>query len=348
MWRTTWYSLSKLAFDYCQFPEMKTKLDAFVNFIDQTLAHHDESDVKILELRLWSLIDFGIPIKTEWIAFSIQHNVEKLVLYGKIDEVKKLSDCVFSCQSLVKLELAVQELVLTLPETIALPNLRKLKFKFLVLSELVLNQDLFSRLPALEKLSIFFCNVGELFKKNNLSLSHWLIEYLSMVYYLPRQVAFDLFHDLVMLDINLWPVMEHVRILMLLISRCPNLITLFLGGFRSLIFIAIENFGGEETELMLVKSLLANTTYLVLMRIVMSIFMSNNDMDLKTSEILGYEKASRFADQFANSISPPCPCDCLGLVISVSKNIKLTINYHKLFLQLIFIGNALKLIHYIL
>lgn len=154
-WRAIFCSLSKLAFDYYQFLEIENNLDSFVNFIDQTFSHLDQSSVQVVELHLLRLA-YGIPIKKEWITFATQHNTEKLVLYGTIE---KLPDCLFLCKSLVKLELAVRNLLLTFPGTFSLPKLQKLKLKLLVLSESALGQDVFSTFPALEKLSIIFCSI---------------------------------------------------------------------------------------------------------------------------------------------------------------------------------------------
>lgn len=130
-----------------------------MNFINQVLAHHDESDIHVFEFCLSTSNHYNFQIKNDWIVFAVRHNVKKLVLYGSIDEVQNLPDCLFACKSLVKLELALVDDVLVWPRKFELPNLRKLSLKFLVLSELGLRQDLYPSLPALEKLSIFFCNI---------------------------------------------------------------------------------------------------------------------------------------------------------------------------------------------
>lgn len=142
-WRTTFYSLQKLCFDYNHFPEMERKRDDFMNFINQVLAHHDESDIHMFEFCLSTSNHYNFQIKNDWIVFAVRHNVKKLVLYGSIDEVQNLPDCLFACKSLVKLELALVDDVLVWPRKFELPNLRKLSLKFLVLSELGLRQDLY-------------------------------------------------------------------------------------------------------------------------------------------------------------------------------------------------------------
>ncbi|KAL2235505.1 UNVERIFIED_CONTAM: F-box/FBD/LRR-repeat protein [Sesamum indicum] len=135
---------------------------SFLRFVDWTVAHHDESDVKIFELQLGPTTYCEVSIKYQWVEFAIQHNVQKLVLHGRVCGTQNLADSIFSCRSLVKLELSVHEIVLSWPETIQLPNLKKLKLKFLLLPEMITSQDLFSNFPALEKLSMFFCNVASL------------------------------------------------------------------------------------------------------------------------------------------------------------------------------------------
>lgn len=63
--------------------------------------------------------------------FALEHNVQHLVLFGKVGN-GTMQYSLFSCQSIVKLELAIEGYVVTWPETCTLPNLRKLKLKFLV------------------------------------------------------------------------------------------------------------------------------------------------------------------------------------------------------------------------
>ncbi|KAL7157337.1 hypothetical protein ABFS83_02G071300 [Erythranthe nasuta] len=402
-WRSTWLSLPKLAFHYRTFPEMEKK----VKFIDQTLARHSKSSVTTFELHLVPLI------KIAWMKFATRHNVEKLVLYGEIKKNKYLPDCIFTCRSLVKLDLALHGHVLTFPETVSLPNLRKLKLKHLVLYEPELSQDPFSIFPAIEKLSIFHCTIHytefmsvsssrlihftmgscirnqscsvrlrapslskfiyisddletpveleipphafqlvinsenaytrinsnsnstydvgrsvikatrDLLKCKAVELSHWFIEYLYMARDLWRQTPFALLHDLVILDTSLWPTNEHIKTLMVLLSRCPNLTKLSVRitpsqrealqlpnveflvdfdtgvDFRRLDDVCIKNFGGEAIERMLVRYLLANSSDLTLMTIFMNDVMANGMLS-KITEILGYEKSSPYADVIFN------------------------------------------------
>ncbi|KAK4415489.1 F-box/LRR-repeat protein [Sesamum alatum] len=159
IWMTTWRSLSNLIFDFSQFPAKVNKAHSFLRLVNWTIAHHDDPNVKILELRLRPMSYCKVLINYQWVEFAIQHNVQKLVLHGRICGTQNLAYSIFLCRSLVKLELALNERVLSLPETIELPNLRKLKLKFLLLSEMIPSQDLFAKFPALEKLSMFFCNV---------------------------------------------------------------------------------------------------------------------------------------------------------------------------------------------
>ncbi|CAI9760589.1 unnamed protein product [Fraxinus pennsylvanica] len=403
-WRTTCYSLQNLCFDYNQFPEMERKRDNFVNFINQVLALHDESDIHVFEFCLSTSNHYNFLIKNDWIVFAVLHNVKKLVLYGSIDEVQKLPDCLFACKSLVKLELALVNDVLVWPKTFELPNLRKLSLKFLVLSEQGLRQELFSSLPALEKLSIFFCNINsfkvlsvsaarlktfimcscpgmdgcsisiqapnlmqfiyaggvrrcydfnipphtlkfvanaevpcimkirsidefsqsvikitrELFKATRVEFNHRLIQALSMARDLRRRFASNIFYNTKSLTINLWPKKDYIETAMVVVCRCPNLSVLRLnivrsegqilvnpdlelnlvnddavGAFHKLIYVMIENFGGNESELGLVKYLLANAHSLFRMRFVMDMSRIKNELKLK-SKIREFEKASPF------------------------------------------------------
>ncbi|KAL0410303.1 UNVERIFIED_CONTAM: hypothetical protein Slati_3620000 [Sesamum latifolium] len=342
-----------------------------------------------------------VPIKHQWVEFAIQHNVQKFVLHGRVCGTRNLPNSIFSCRSLVKLELFLHELVLSWPETIQLPNLKKLKLKFLLLSEMITGQDLFSNFPALEKLSMYFCNVAffnilsisssrlmeftmsaclgmesclirlqtpslskfiytcwdpresvlqvppcafslvvdsddscmcrgspnelsrtaikltrELFGTSYITTGRWLIQYLSMVPNLPRQLASVRYNHLLMLNASLWPVARHVKTLMLLVSKCPILSVLSInfvtpqgrivnrgsggyiadydggGDFVDLNDVTIENFGGNGTEMMLVRHLLARAPHLYIMRIKMNPLLDDIDVDLKIHHILEYWKAS--------------------------------------------------------
>ncbi|KAK4415491.1 hypothetical protein Salat_2656500 [Sesamum alatum] len=130
---TTWHSLPTLIFDYSQFP-------ATVN-------------------KLGRMTYCEAPIKYQWVEFFIQQNVQKLILNGRICGTQNLAYSIFSCRSLVELELCLHELVLSWSETIELPNLKNLKMRFLLLSEMIISRDLFSNMPTLEKLTMFFCNI---------------------------------------------------------------------------------------------------------------------------------------------------------------------------------------------
>ncbi|KAL0285125.1 UNVERIFIED_CONTAM: F-box/FBD/LRR-repeat protein, partial [Sesamum radiatum] len=160
IWMTTWHLLPNLVFDYNQFPDVVNKAHSFLRFVDWTIAHHDESDVKIFELQLGPTTYCEVLMKYQWVEFAIQHNVQKLVLHGRVCGTQNLADSIFSCQSLVKLELSVNELFFSWPETIQLPNLKKLKLKFLLLPEMITSQDMFSNFPELEKLWMFFCSIA--------------------------------------------------------------------------------------------------------------------------------------------------------------------------------------------
>ncbi|KAL0346874.1 UNVERIFIED_CONTAM: F-box/LRR-repeat protein [Sesamum calycinum] len=400
-WMTTWRLHPNLVFDYSQFPAMVNKAHSFLRFVDWTIAHHHESDVKIFELQLGPTTYCEVSIKYQWVEFAIQHNVQKLVLHGRVCGTQNLVDSIFSCRSLVKLELSVDELVFSWPETIQLPNLKKLKLKFLLLPEMITNQDLFSNFPALEKLSMFFCNFAffnvlsisssrlmefmmsacpgmescsirlqtpflskfiytswdpresvlqvppcafslvvngddscmyrgspnelsqtivklsrELFGTSYITTGHWLIQYLSLVPNLPRQLAFVTYNYLLMLNVNLWPVARHVKTLMLLVSKCPKLSVLSInfvtpqgrivnrgnwgyeanndgvGDFGDLNNVTIENFGGNGTEMTLVRHLLARTPHLHIMRIEMNPLLDDVDADLKIHQILEYWRAA--------------------------------------------------------
>ncbi|KAL0419302.1 UNVERIFIED_CONTAM: F-box/LRR-repeat protein [Sesamum radiatum] len=100
IWMTTWRLLPNLVFDYSQFPNVVNKAHSFVRFVDWTVAHHDESDVKTFELQLGPTTYCEASIKYQWVEFAIRHNVQKLVLHGRVCGTQNLANSIFSCRSL--------------------------------------------------------------------------------------------------------------------------------------------------------------------------------------------------------------------------------------------------------
>ncbi|KAK4415490.1 hypothetical protein Salat_2656400 [Sesamum alatum] len=133
---------------------------------------------------------------------------------------------------------------------------------------------------------------------------------------LPRRLASVRFNHLEMLTVRLWPVARHAKILMLLVSKCPILFLLFIrfetpqgrvdnrgsggyienyervGVFGALNYVIIENFGGNRTEMMLVRRFLVRSPHLYIMKIEMNPHLDDIDVDLKIHHILEYRKAS--------------------------------------------------------
>ncbi|KAL0370852.1 UNVERIFIED_CONTAM: hypothetical protein Sangu_0403300 [Sesamum angustifolium] len=160
----------------------------------------------------------------------------------------------------------------------------------------------------------------ELFGTSYITTGRWLIQlftvYLSMVPDLPRQLTSVKYNYLLMLNISLWPVASHVKTLMLLVSKCPILSVLSInfvtpqgrivnpggggyvacddgvGDFGDLNDVVIENFGGNEIEMTLVRHLLARTPHLDIMKIEMNPLLDDVDADLKIHQILDYWRAS--------------------------------------------------------
>ncbi|XP_051150275.1 putative F-box/FBD/LRR-repeat protein At1g78760 [Andrographis paniculata] len=158
--RQAWRSIPILNFDYSRHDEMQSVKDCYEEFINNTLARHDESTVENFEIRLWPLTLCDISIRNEWIQFAATHNSRKLVLFGSMieEEIRVLPQTIFSCQHLLKLELAVTDLVLTWPDTFVLPNLRKLILKFAKIPASFMDQ--LSCFPVVEKLSMILCDIS--------------------------------------------------------------------------------------------------------------------------------------------------------------------------------------------
>ncbi|XP_021911176.1 F-box protein At3g59000-like isoform X1 [Carica papaya] len=79
--RYTYESLPTLLFDSFQFATAESGPDSFVEFIDQMLLHHDDSDIAAIKLKLCRGGAL-IILKAEWIDFALKRNVEDLVVEG--------------------------------------------------------------------------------------------------------------------------------------------------------------------------------------------------------------------------------------------------------------------------
>ncbi|KAL2235499.1 UNVERIFIED_CONTAM: hypothetical protein Sindi_1282100, partial [Sesamum indicum] len=123
------------------------------------------------------------------------------------------------------------------------------------------------------------------------------------------------YNYLLTLNVRVWPVARHVRTLILLVSKCPILSVLSIdfvmpqgriinrgmGDVQQIMVweilvalndVRIENFGGNVTEMALVRHLLARTPHLHIMRIEMNPLLDDIDADLKIHQILEYWRAS--------------------------------------------------------
>ncbi|PIA58183.1 hypothetical protein AQUCO_00500246v1 [Aquilegia coerulea] len=160
-WRHVCSSLPNLEFHEDSYGIKKSTLgyvDDFKDVVDQILIGHNESHITSFSLYLWmEKQSLSTSHLNSWINFAIRHNVQQLTLVSVFWQIKRISSCLFSYNTLTHMRLV--NVHLKLPTTIKLPFL-----KCLVLSRIeFVNDNLSSMLfsscccPVLEQLQLFNC-----------------------------------------------------------------------------------------------------------------------------------------------------------------------------------------------
>ncbi|GFY91758.1 hypothetical protein Acr_08g0001540 [Actinidia rufa] len=159
-WSRICYSLPNLIFEFHRFPNVESKLDRFVEFIDQMISRQDDSRIKTFKLAFWVENETFTRIKNAWITFAVQRNVENLILTTQMGKTQSLPSCIFTSKSLKGLHLGIHDL--KLPTSIDLPNLKELVLMSVILADHNSTRKLFSSCPALETLVMKTCDLYHL------------------------------------------------------------------------------------------------------------------------------------------------------------------------------------------
>ncbi|XP_021902169.1 F-box protein At4g22280-like [Carica papaya] len=177
-WRYTYQSLQNLVFDSSQFTDAESRPDHFVEFIDQLLLHHDDSDIPVIKFKLWSEIA-RYKLKTKWIDFALKHNVEDLVIEARVAEPKGFSPCIFSSTTLKRFTFVVGFYILKRPTSVYLPSLKELRLGGVIFIDGDLTRELFSSCPMLEYVHLLNC---DMFRLKVLTVSALRLKYFHIDY----------------------------------------------------------------------------------------------------------------------------------------------------------------------
>jgi hypothetical protein len=155
-WEYLWASIPDLDFEQY----FLDKRNILMNFVERVLCLRDSYAINRFTLTCDVLLDAS-RVNT-WISAAVRHNVREL--YIKLYDLKgefPLPCCLFTCKTLTSLHLCMP-IILKLPTTICLSNLKTLTIESVTFSDEYLTQQFFSRLPALEKLCLQDCSWGSL------------------------------------------------------------------------------------------------------------------------------------------------------------------------------------------
>ncbi|KAI3839933.1 hypothetical protein MKW92_039364 [Papaver armeniacum] len=143
----------------------------FITFVDKVLSLRDNnSDIQRFHLEcslcytVWD--DLYGSIK-RWVTAAVSHNVQELHIEAKPDEDFEIPLCLYTCESLTKLDLELTGFQegdedyfskIILPHTMGLPRLKSLdlRLSYILFSDEKLTSKFFSSFPNLESLVIVY------------------------------------------------------------------------------------------------------------------------------------------------------------------------------------------------
>ncbi|RZC53064.1 hypothetical protein C5167_011920 [Papaver somniferum] len=142
-----------------QFPDWDNPSETikFTDFVDRTLLLHDFSSIKKFSLHwYWSENHLNACKINSWISAVIKHKVEEISLFLHQLLPGSIPLALFTCKSLVTLELNIQPNI-CLPEYISFPRLKRLKLCDVKFNDEWSNEQLFSSCLVLEDLVLKCC-----------------------------------------------------------------------------------------------------------------------------------------------------------------------------------------------
>ncbi|XP_026423970.1 F-box/LRR-repeat protein At1g52650-like [Papaver somniferum] len=167
-WNSIWTSIPTLRFHRplsCSFlPPSSAETDKFMDFVDGTLHRHNSSNIQ--NFFLFWREHLNETRVHSWISTVIRGKVQELGLYLTQTRPLFIPLSLFTCESLMSLELGAQHNI-TLPKYISFPRLKRLKLYKFEFSDECWNDEIFSNSTALEELILDFCT----FRMRNFTIS---------------------------------------------------------------------------------------------------------------------------------------------------------------------------------
>ncbi|RZC45528.1 hypothetical protein C5167_038481 [Papaver somniferum] len=155
----------------------------FIKFVDQIFILRDNSNIQSVNLVCGKQRNFVIDISimtaslTTWIVAAVRSNIQELYLDIAAVKISRFPQCLFTCTSLIKLELKLggNSSIIVLPSSMDLLRLTFMNLDSLP-SDVNLTNRLFSKCPVLESL-IIKGRLGHM----DLQISSLTLKHLTMV-----------------------------------------------------------------------------------------------------------------------------------------------------------------------
>ncbi|XP_026406014.1 putative F-box/FBD/LRR-repeat protein At3g59240 [Papaver somniferum] len=126
-----------------------SEINKFMEFVDRTLLLHDVSNIQKFHLKTNKHI-YTNSVHS-WIANLTRRNIEELHLLLDQDTPFFISLSLFTCQSLIKLDLTANSAT-HLPRSFCFPKLKRLTLRRIQFTDDCWNEQHFSKCPVIEEL----------------------------------------------------------------------------------------------------------------------------------------------------------------------------------------------------
>ncbi|XP_026398192.1 F-box/LRR-repeat protein At4g14103-like [Papaver somniferum] len=155
-WKYIWASIPTLDLSRVSRSATLSEINKLMDFVDRTLLLHDTSS-SIQKFHLHTNIHMSVSRVHSWISNITKRNVKELDLYLDFYEPFFIPLSLFTCESLIKLELALFDAT-DLPRSFCFPKLKSLKLCGIQFTnDDCWNEQHFSYCPVLENLILEEC-----------------------------------------------------------------------------------------------------------------------------------------------------------------------------------------------